>query len=190
MSYDFSNVTKIVVPEGEVYKITNSSNGVVWRKPYVWEQYTINTVTRYKLTWATTTTTRTDTIADMISGFEAWSDCSVNLSGEFVGSGEQYGSDNETIYVLQGAYSTYPYIVKYFGDNVIWKVSSANIITNGSVITKLTVIYYQGTITSTEVNLRGTATGNVFISNSSTAYPTNGVQGGYWYYRTQVGYTG
>lgn len=27
-------------------------------------------------------------------------------------------------------------------------------------------------------------------SNSPTAYPENGVQNGYWYYRTQVEYTG
>ena len=59
MSYDFSDVTKIVVPEGEVYKITNSSNGVIWRKPYVWAQYTVSTKTTYSVSWATNTSSKT-----------------------------------------------------------------------------------------------------------------------------------
>ena len=52
------------------------------------------------------------------------------------------------------------------------------------------VYYYQGTLTSTTTEVRGTATGNIFLSNSPSAYPANGVKDGYWYYRTQVGYTG
>lgn len=186
MSYDFSDVTKIVVPEGEVYKITNSSSSVVWRKPYVWAQYTISTKTTYSISWATSTSNRTYTTSNMLLNLQAWSSYRVNTSGEFVGSGNQY-SNNEITYVAQSGYSSYPYVVKFANENVIWKVSSG---THDSDFKKLTMYYYEGTIISTETEVRGTATGNVFLSNSSTAYPTNGVKDGYWYYRTQVGYTG
>lgn len=186
MSYNFSDVTKIVVPEGEVYKITNSSNSVVWRKPYVWTQYTVNKQTTYKVTWASSSSNTTYNVSSMTSDLEAWSSYSVNSSGVFVGSGSKY-SNNEIIYAAQGGYSSYPYVVKFAGDNVIWKVSSAS---TNSDMTKLYIHYYEGTITTSETETRGAATGNIFLSNSSTAYPTNGVQNGYWYYRTQVGYTG
>ena len=186
MSYDFSDVTKIVVPEGEVYKITNSSNGVIWRKPYVWAQYTVNTETTYSVSWATNKSSKTYIAKDMTLGLEAWSNYKVNTSGEFVGSGNKY-SNNEIIYIVQRGYSSYPYVVKFAGDDVVWKVSSAS---TSSGMTKLYIYYYEGTITSTTTETRGTATGNIFLSNSSTAYPTDGVQNGYWYYRTQVGYTG
>lgn len=186
MSYDFSDVTKIVVPEGEVYKIADSSGGVVWRKPYVWAQYTVNKQTTYKVTWASSTSNDTYNVSGMTSDLEAWSSYSVNSSGIFVGSGSKY-SNNEITYAVQSGYSSYPYVVKFAGDNVIWKVSSAS--TNANM-TKLYIYYYEGTITSSETETRGTATGKVFLSNSPTAYPTNGVQDGYWYYRTQIGYTG
>lgn len=186
MSYDFSDVTKIVVPEGEVYKITNSSNSVIWRKPYVWAQYTVSTKTTYSVSWATNTSSETYTIVGMTLGLDAWSSYKVNTSGEFVGSGNKYSSD-EITYAAQNGYNKYPYVTRYSGKNVIWKVSSSSTDKN---MTKVTVYYYQGTLTSTTTEVRGTATGNIFLSNSPFAYPENGVKDGYWYYRTQVGYTG
>lgn len=185
MSYDFSDVKKIVVPEGEVYKITNSSGGIVWRKPYVWAQYTVNKKTTYTVTWAGSQTKNTYYISKMTLDLEAWSSYGVNSSGIFAGSGSKY-SDNEIHYATSG-YKSYPYVVKFAGKNVIWKVSSASI---DESMTKLYIYCYEGTITSSETETRGTATGKVFLSNSPTAYPTNGVKDGYWYYRTQAGYTG
>ena len=57
-------------------------------------------------------------------------------------------------------------------------------------IHKLTQAQYDNAVAS------GTIDGNPLYltpdeeSNSPSAYPANGVKDGYWYYRTQVGYTG
>ena len=186
MSYDFSDVTKIVVPEGEVYKITNSSNSVIWRKPYVWAQYTVSPETTYSVSWATTSSTNTAYIEDgILADLEAWSGYKVTGPNTCVGYRNQYSKNNIIDYINSKAYETYPYVFLYNGRNRLWKV-------NGGSFTEtvVKVYYYQGTLTSTTTEVRGTATGNIFLSNSPTAYPTNGVQNGYWYYRTQVGYTG
>lgn len=188
MSYDFSNVAEISIPEGEVNKITNASGSVVWRKPYVWTEYTVVTSIKYDVTWSDNLSSQRYTVSDGIPiDLQAWSGYNVNDSAEFEGSGKQYTSPgNLMLYATSKSYSTYPYVTYFYRENRIWKVEN---VTYPSTMEWFTIKYYTGTVTSSSVESRGTTTGRFMISNNASAYPVNGIQNGYWYLRTQIGYT-
>lgn len=188
MSYDFSNVAKISIPEGEVNKITNASGSVVWRKPYVWTEYTVVTSIKYDVTWSDNSSSqRYTTSAGIPNDLQAWSGYNVNDSAEFEGSGQRYTNSGGLIaYATSHSYSTYPYVTYFDGENRIWKVIS---VTYSSNMDSFTIKYYTGTVTSSSVESRGITTGRFMISNNASAYPVNGIQNGYWYLRTQIGYT-
>ena len=188
MSYDFSNVAKISIPEGEVNKITNASGSVVWRKPYVWTEYTVVTSIKYDVTWSDSSSSQRYYLSDSIpNDLQAWSGYKVNDSAEFEGSGQQYTSSGGLVsYATSNSYSTYPYVTYFDEASRIWKVKSVIYPTNMSYFD---IKFNNGTITTSEIESRGEATGRFMVSNNANEYPVNGVQGGYWYRRTQIGYT-
>lgn len=96
------------------------------------------------------------------------------------------GSDGLVSYVINKSYSTYPYVTYFDRESRIWKVIS---VTYSSNMDRFTIKYYTGTVTSSSVESRGITTGRFMISNNASAYPVNGIQNGYWYFRTQIGYT-
>lgn len=96
------------------------------------------------------------------------------------------GSDGLVSYVINKSYSTYPYVTYFDGESRIWKVISA---AYPSSMSYFDISFKNGTITTSNMESRGETTGRFMVSNNANEYPVNGVQGGYWYLRTQIGYT-
>lgn len=179
MSYDFSNIRMMVDSTGkEMHKIVNSSGGVVWQKPYVWQQYNVVYTYRYNLGRYTNTKTSV-----MTNNMIAWSSYTLNQdNGIFEGTGEKF-EGSSGLYCLNTYWEDYPYITYYENSNVIWEA-----VAEGDSYGTFTYeeLYTYSVIDSSSC---GSPTGKYFMSTTANVYPVDGEKNGYWYKRIQVGYS-
>lgn len=180
MAYDFSNISRIIRNGVELSKITNSSGDIIWQKQYIWEKYNvIKEVKEYKLKVSTSLSTFTAPTSGYMyktanvnqsTGKIELSDSSDAYNNASLG----YWSKNASHGYWKAFRFTEDYDVYFKADNNYYKYyHSAPVAEKESKGYKLSV----STIYNYE---KGTYIENI-ASTVSNTYPSNGIQGDYWY---------